>query len=108
MKVKNQAEYDDWKNKNNDPYGQAIFRFAEKWANLMEKEINTGALLERIAEKASVAADGEGITGFMYGAAVSILAHCWEHGEALKKWHNKSYGKEDSKGVVNPAILTVG
>ncbi len=59
-----------------------------------------------IAEKTSHAADNEGITGFMYGCAVSILAHCWKHGEELRKWHNGEY-KYDGDGVVNPAILTI-
>lgn len=59
------------------------------------------------AEKLSHEADTEGITGFMYGCAVSILAQCWEYGEELRKWHNKEYDY-DGDGVVNPAILTAG
>lgn len=59
------------------------------------------------AERLSHDADVEGITGFMYGCAVNILAQCWEYGEELRKWHNKEYGYEGD-GVVNPAILTVG
>ena len=31
--------YDDWKNDNKDAYGKECFKFAEDWANLMEKEI---------------------------------------------------------------------
>lgn len=52
-------------------------------------------------------AEKEGITGFMYGVAVSILSQCWEYGEFLRKWHNKEYGY-DGDGVVNPAVITVG
>jgi hypothetical protein len=43
----------------------------------------------------------------MYGAAVSILANHWKHGEALRKWHNKEFGVENSEGVVNPAMFTI-
>jgi hypothetical protein len=48
-----------------------------------------------------------GITGFMYGAAVAILAKCWKHGEALRKWHNKEWGVVGGDGVVNPAMFTI-
>lgn len=58
-------------------------------------------------QKTSHDADTEGITGFMYGCAVNILAHVWEHGEELRRWHNGEYDY-DGDGVVNPAILTVG
>lgn len=106
MKVKDQKVYDDWKAKNTDGYGMGIFRFAEKWANLMEEKISEGKSVKDIADKTSNEADTEGITGFMYGAAVSILAQCWEHGEELRKWHNKEYDYE-GEGTVNPAILTI-
>ena len=59
------------------------------------------------ADRLSREADTEGITGFMYGCAVSILSKCWVYGEYLRKWHNKEYGY-DGDGVVNPAIMTVG
>lgn len=59
------------------------------------------------AKQLSYEADKEGITGFMYGAAVSILSQCWEYGEFLRKWHNKEY-EYDGDGVVNPAVITVG
>lgn len=59
------------------------------------------------ADRLSREADTEGITGFMYGCAVSILSQCWVYGEYLRKWHNKEYDY-DGDGVVNPAIMTVG
>ena len=65
-----------------------------------------GILTKEVMDSTSSEADGEGITGFMYGAAVSILADCWKYGEQLRKIHNKNYGVE-SEGVVNPAVLTV-
>lgn len=107
MKIKNQEEYQDWIDKQNGhPYGLACFRYAENWANLMEAEMEKGKEIKDIAEKMSYQADTEGITGFMYGMSVNILSHCWEHGEELRKWHNKEYNHE-GEGVVNPAILTV-
>jgi hypothetical protein len=106
MRVINQQVYDSWKAKNSDPYGSATFRYAEKWADMMEEKIEAGEKLDDIADKLSHDADVEGITGFMYGCAVSILSQCWQFGEDLRVWHNAQYNHNGS-GVVNPAILTV-
>jgi len=101
---------------NSDPYGGAAIRFSERWARLMQVEMAAGSTLPDCADKASSAADaGIGITGFMYGCAVSILAQCWEHGEELRRWHNLKTQVRDegeraneSGGVLNPALLTIG
>lgn len=112
IEIIDQAAWDDWKSKNTDRYGAGIFRYAEYWATLMQaqakdegKEIDMQFIIDH-AEASSFKADIEGITGFMYGAAVSILSKCWKHGELLRKWHNKEYG-HDGDGVVNPAVLTL-
>jgi hypothetical protein len=107
-----EQDYKDWYNKNLDPYGHAIFTFAERWAEMMEAAIESSEdgsmeVIIKIADGLISVADTEGITGYMYGAAVNILSKCWEYGEELRKWHNKEYGY-DGDGVVNPAILTVG
>lgn len=98
---------------NKDGYGSAIYSFAESWAKLMQYEINRLGLtnvnvsvLATFADHTSHEADTDGLTGFMYGAAVSVLSKTWKHGEALRKWHNKEYNPEGD-GVVNPAILTL-
>lgn len=92
--------------KNADPYGACCYEFAEMWARLMQAEIATGKTVIDCAKTTSHQLGYLGITGFMYGAAVSILSHCWLHGEELRKWHNKDYGHE-GEGVVNPAILSI-
>lgn len=108
MKIKNQVSYDKWyKANSDDAYGMAVLNFAHRWADLMEAAIAEGATVESCKENTERAADQEGITGFMYGCAVQFLSQCWEHGEELRKVHNKEYGHEDSTGVVNPAILVV-
>ena len=113
MKLRTGKEEDYHKGYNNnlDPYGHAVYTFAERWAELMEKEIeatgNPSKSITENAERLIQEADTEGITGFMYGCAVSVLADCWEYGEILRKWHNKEYHYEGN-GVVNPAILTLG
>ena len=107
-----EQDYKDWYNKNLDPYGHASFTYAERWAELMENliESSTDEPMKVIidnADRLSHEADTEGITGFMYGCAVSILSQCWKYGEELRKWHNKEY-KYEGDGVVNPAVLTIG
>lgn len=71
---------------NTDPYGNAVMEYAERWARIMEGRIAAGAALAEIAQATSHIADNEGISGFMYGAAVSVLGHVWVHGEELRRW----------------------
>lgn len=99
---------------NTDPYGKACFRYASEWAIRMEEAFRDGKKIAEVAEQLSQDADDEGITGFMYGVAVSILSKCWVHGEALRLWHNLktqigTEGKEanDNGGVLNPALLVI-
>ena len=101
------------KDKNPDGYGGGIVAYAEWWARLMQIEIAEGKQLADIADAASHEADIEGITGFMYGAAVSILSKVWKHGEDLRCWHNlkTQIGNEgeianENGGTLNPALLT--
>lgn len=72
-------------------------------------------VIERYADKFSYDADTDGVTGFMYGAAVSILARVWVHGDLLRRWHNlkMQIGDEGEKAnengkTLNPALLTWG
>lgn len=116
MKFKDESAWTEGLKNNQDGYGSAVYRYAGKWATLMEER--TGGDANKIAEVAKAAshdADSEGITGFMYGCAVSILAHCWEHGEELRRWHNldTQIGTEgeranESGGTLNPALLNIG
>lgn len=114
MQIVEQKVYDNWKNKNTDPYSRRCFTYAEDWADMMEAEIAAGKTLADVASATSRKADTDGITGFMYGVAVEILAKCWVHGEELRRWHNKDtqIGTEGDKanesgGVLNPALLNI-
>ena len=75
---------------NKDAYGRRVVRYAEEWGRLMQVRIESGETVAKCAEAMSHLADDDGITGFMYGCAVQFLATCWKHGEALRRWHNKS------------------
>jgi hypothetical protein len=100
---------------NTDGYGSAVIRYAERWARLMESRLAGGSTIAESAEEMSHLADNEGITGFMYGCAVSILSRVWIRGEELRQWHNihTQLGTEGEKanasgGVLNPAVLSIG
>lgn len=110
MKLKDEKGFMDYYELNDDPYGRATMDFTVQWAELMEYLIAEGYELEEIAKIAeSVIDESYGITGFMYGMAVAILAEFWLHGDQLRIWHNENYGVyEDNGGTVNPAILTIG
>ena len=120
------AQWAQGLDKNQDPYGRACYRYASEWATRMERglvadgvelmsDVAVGKWIAANADKHSHEADDEGITGFMYGCSVSILAGCWKYGDQLRRWHNKEtqLGTEgdaanESGGVLNPAILCFG
>ncbi len=100
---------------NSDGYGGTIITYSERWARLMQIEMANGKNLEDVADATSHEADLEGITGFMYGCAVSQIASCWKYGDQLRRWHNlkTQLGNEGEKanesgGVLNPALLSIG
>ena len=115
MNVKDRKLWENGLSNNQDPYGAGIYRYAETWADLMEVSISEGNELKDIAKATSHEADTEGITGYMYGAAVNVLSWSWEHGEELRRWHNlkvqiRNEGEKANEegSVLNPALLNIG
>lgn len=114
FEISNNAVWQNYVSKNADGYGRAIIEYAARWAALMEQRMAAGESLETCADPTSDEADVDGITGFMYGCAVQVLAECWRHGEQLRRWHNKRYqpdnagNLDDEPGaVINPALLHI-
>ena len=114
MKLRDKDGWERGLANNQDSYGRAIYRYAESWADLMEARIEAGETVADCAKTTSHEADTDGITGFMYGAAVSVLSGFWEHGEELRRWHNidTQIGTEGEKAnekgtVLNPALLNI-
>ena len=114
IKPELQTEYKEYVAKNSDPYGAGIVRYGEAWAEAMELAEYAGETVQQCAKRTSHEADTEGITGFMYGCAVSALSYFWPKGEELRRWHNldTQLGVEgeqanESGGVLNPALLNV-
>lgn len=115
IELADEAAWQEFKRINSDGYGGAVVTYAERWARLMQVELANGKTLEEMADATSHEANLDGITGFMYGCAVSTLASCWKHGETLRRWHNlktqiRDEGEKanESGGVLNPALLTIG
>lgn len=114
MQLGNTAAWERYVTLNTDFYGSGCMRYAQAWAELMEQHMADGVRLEACAQEDSHTADTEGISGYMYGCAVRILAECWQYGDALRRWHNllTQMGTEGETanatgGVLNPAILMV-
>jgi len=112
IELSDEKTWREFKAKNRDCYGAGVIAYAQRWARLMQVEIAAGKKLEDIAEDTSFLADTDGITGFMYGCAVTTLAQCWKHGEQLRRWHNHdtqmgTEGDEanENGGVLNPAVI---
>lgn len=93
----------EWKK---DFMGASTLRYLERWANIMEALAEDGMNIGEAAEQSNHVADTEGITGYMYGMAVSVLTEVWEYGDDLRVWHNQHYGYE-GEGTVNPAVLKI-
>lgn len=121
LALRDETMWQSWVDANSDGYGAAIMRYAEKWGRLMQVGMSTAANMAPTdwiaanADECSHVADDEGLTGFMYGAAVSMLSQAWVYGEELRRWHNlktqiKDEGERanESGGVLNPAMMTVG
>lgn len=73
-------------NNSQDPYSFAVVTYMNKWAQLMEEEMQAGAVLTKeIVNKLSHDADEEGITGFMYHEACNRLCYFWIYGDELEK-----------------------
>lgn len=115
IELADEAGWKKSKQVNSDGYGGAVMTYSERWARLMQVEMSNGKKLADVADATSQEADLEGITGFMYGCAVSQLASCWKHGDELRRWHNlkTQLGNEGEKanesgGVLNPALLSIG
>ena len=77
--------WDSWVEAYKDGYVVAVMSYAHRWARFMEAEIAAGKTVAECHSETSHLADVEGITGFMYGAARSMLRKAWIHGAALEE-----------------------
>lgn len=109
MAIKDEEKWKSYLQNNNEPYGKRVLSYAHDWARLMERAVvMKGQTVEECADETSHIADYDGITGFMHGAAVKVLVDVWYYGDALKEWHNAKHGVPGDKGVINPAVFSIG
>lgn len=105
MKLKNKELWDQYVEKNKDPYGGVCIKVAEEVMKILDKAAEFD--VDNIINEADNNANTGGITGFMAGAVASMVSQCHERGEEFQNKWNKSYGSDSKEGVVNPAIVTI-
>ena len=115
MNLKNRALWEEYEDKNKDPYGGSCVNVARKVMEFMDEPGTIDA--HDLVHRANHALDA-GITGFMAGCVAQMVSRCHERGKEFETSWNKCYGIEEKPeqgnsneppagGTVNPAILTI-
>lgn len=119
MKIKLFKIFKYWKAKKineSDSYSNRVITYAHEWAVAMQRAMREGKEISEVANEMGHFVDYDGITGFMDGCAASFIAHFWKHGEEFRQWFNLHHqignegerANEKKRGILNPAILSVG
>jgi hypothetical protein len=112
MKLKDESAWNDWVEKNTDPYGKCCVDVARRVMEILDdgQPFDT----YNIICQADNDINAGGITGFMAGCVASMISVCHERGEEFRRqWNNDNQiGNEgdkanDSGGVLNPALLNI-
>lgn len=91
-----------------DAYVLCILDVGEKVLELMEKVPEDQPIdANELVLQANRELDA-GITGNMAAYVALIATKCHSRGEEFKKSWNKHNGNEESEGVINPAVITIG
>lgn len=77
--VHDREVWDHWRSVNTDPYGNRIMEYASQWMRMMEGRMSQGQTIVSCMQDTARIADNDGISGYMYGAAVSIIKLVWIH-----------------------------
>ena len=102
------SDWETYKRVNSgESYGRGIIRYATTWVQYMEYLTKKyGMKMSEIWDRCSDLANVDGVTGFMYGAAASIISQVWQFGEEFRKCYNSKWNYSGA-GTVNPAMLAV-
>jgi len=114
MPIINEKHWNEWVKNNDDPYGKCCVDVARRVMEILDAEPGDFDAYELVYRADEEIKTG-GITGFMAGAAASMISHCHSRGEEFRKKWNKStaIGDEGDKAnakdgaVLNPALLTI-
>lgn len=121
MKLKDPAKWDAFvANNRANAYSRCVVDFARAWAEAIEARLGQNIDLADSARKTFPEVNRldlarGGITGLQYGCVVAVLAAVWEHGEALRRYHNLEiqFGDEGERAneqpglVLDPAMIQV-
>ena len=88
MIITNQEEWKLFQLYNTSYYGQTIMRFAQRWANEIEKRVEPNKKLSvfTIDNCYNLANLKEGITRNQTLASIEVLKKCWKYGNVLEEW----------------------
>ncbi len=64
-----------------------IYRYAYKWATLIEERMRIGLKLSSVAEETHYESNTEGLTYIMREKAILILEEVWFYGPELRRWY---------------------
>ena len=109
MPISDKAKWNDVvKINSTDGYSSCCVNIAAEVMRLLDLPENQKFECHDLINKADDNIKAGGITGFMAGAAASMVSQCHSRGEEFKRQWNKGYGvPDDAEGTVNPAILTI-
>ena len=109
MPISDQKKWDDVVKLNStDGYSKCCVDVAAEVMRLLDLPENEEFDCHDLINKADDNVKAGGITGFMAGAAASMVAQCHSRGEEFKLQWNRGYGApDDAKGTVNPALVTI-
>lgn len=105
MRLKDEEGWQKTVDNNQDPYGKAAVDVARRTMEHLDdapEDFDASSLIAQADKELD-----EGITGFQAGCIAGIISQVHERGEEFRQSWNGHYDKEDSDGVVNPAIMTV-
>ena len=113
--IKDKKIWESWVKANKDPYRKCCVDVARKVMELLDDEkhgdFDTNKIIieaeNKLIEEKKVREE-DGITGFMAGCIAQMITKCHSRGEEFKKKWNDSYGvKDEKKGAINPALVTI-
>ncbi len=116
MPITNQEKWDECVRINTDPYGGACVAVAREAMRMLDEgfELKGHDDTHKLICDADDASKAGGITGFMAGAAASMISSYHSRGEEFRKLWNTRHQINDegdkaneSGSVLNPALLSI-